>query len=53
VYEIRKEEFMKLHQMGPNAWNQVVNSVIDKRGKIVETLMQSRISQKNIELHIQ
>ena len=42
IYEIKKEEFMKLHTMGPNAWKEVVKSVVFKRRKIIETLMQSR-----------
>jgi hypothetical protein len=49
VYEIKKEEFMKLHSMGQSAWKEVVSNVINKRRKIVETCLQSRISSKSIE----
>ena len=38
--------------MGQSAWKEVVTNVINKRRKIVETLLQSRISSKSIEYQI-
>ena len=52
LYEIRQDEFLKLQQMGPNAWKEVVKNVSIKRQKIVELLLHARHSSKHIEEQI-